>query len=393
MTHPLFLLFGYPIGLLEIAAGGVAFCALVLFIMAIGLIRAGGARRLEAELAAERQREIDDKMAALSQINAELSGRLRGMGDALTSRQGELARLLTDRLDAVGHRVGQGLESSGRFTADQLTKLSERLAVIDKAQEKLTGMTQEVVSLKDILANKQSRGAFGQGRMEAIVRDGLHASAYEFQATLSNGSRPDCLIRLPGDERAMAVDAKFPLEAFTALKDATNDMEREHAGRRVRTDLAKHIKDIADKYLLSGETQDLALLFVPSESIYADLNSHFDDVIQRAHRARVIIVSPSLLMMAIQVMQSLVRDRRMQEQTHLIQREVRSLLDDLRRLGDRVAKLDAHFRQAQEDVAQITTSTEKLVRRGSRIDQLELDPQSAPQSTPSAAPSLRNAAE
>ncbi|MDT2019229.1 DNA recombination protein RmuC [Methylocella sp. CPCC 101449] len=371
----------------------MAFCALVLFIMAIGLIRAGGARRLEAELAAERQREIDDKMAALSQINAELSGRLRGMGDALTSRQGELARLLTDRLDAVGHRVGQGLESSGRFTADQLTKLSERLAVIDKAQEKLTGMTQEVVSLKDILANKQSRGAFGQGRMEAIVRDGLHASAYEFQATLSNGSRPDCLIRLPGDERAMAVDAKFPLEAFTALKDATNDMEREHAGRRVRTDLAKHIKDIADKYLLSGETQDLALLFVPSESIYADLNSHFDDVIQRAHRARVIIVSPSLLMMAIQVMQSLVRDRRMQEQTHLIQREVRSLLDDLRRLGDRVAKLDAHFRQAQEDVAQITTSTEKLVRRGSRIDQLELDPQSAPQSTPSAAPSLRNAAE
>jgi DNA recombination protein RmuC len=383
MEKPLFLLANHPVTLLEIAAGGILLCVFLLIGIVISVARAGRARQLEASLATERQREIDDKMAELSQINAELSGRLRGMGETLSSRQGDLARLMADRLDSVGQRVGQGLEASGKTTAEQLSKLSERLAVIDAAQERLTGMTQEVVSLKDILANKQTRGAFGQGRMEAIVRDGLHPSAFEFQATLSNGSRPDCLIRLPGDDRAIVVDAKFPLEAFTALKDAENDAEREVARRRVRTDLGKHVKDISEKYLLAGETQDLAMLFVPAESIYGDLNEHFDDVMQKASRARVIIVSPSLLMMAIQVMQTMVRDRRMQEQTHLIQREVRTLLDDVRRLSDRVAKLDTHFRQAQDDIGQIVTSTEKLVRRGARIDQMELD-QPAAASPPAA---------
>jgi len=383
MEKPLFLLANHPVTLLEIAAGGILLCVFLLIGVVISVARAGRARQLEASLATERQREIDDKMAELSQINAELSGRLRGMGETLSSRQGDLARLMADRLDSVGQRVGQGLEASGKNTAEQLSKLSERLAVIDAAQERLTGMTQEVVSLKDILANKQTRGAFGQGRMEAIVRDGLHPSAFEFQATLSNGSRPDCLIKLPGDDRAIVVDAKFPLEAFTALKDADNDAERDVARRRVRTDLGKHVKDISEKYLLAGETQDLAMLFVPAESIYGDLNEHFDDVMQKASRARVIIVSPSLLMMAIQVMQTMVRDRRMQEQTHLIQREVRTLLDDVRRLSDRVGKLDAHFRQAQDDIGQIVTSTEKLVRRGARIDQMELD-QPAAASPPAA---------
>jgi DNA recombination protein RmuC len=388
MEKTLFLLGNHPVTLLEIAAGGIFLSIFLLIAIVISVLRSGRARRLEASLATERQREIDDKMAALSQINAELSGRLRGMGETLSSRQGDLARLMADRLDSVGQRVGQGLEASGKTTAEHLSKLSERLAVIDAAQERLTGMTQEVISLKDILSNKQTRGAFGQGRMEAIVRDGLHASAFEFQATLSNGSRPDCLIRLPGDDRAIVVDAKFPLEAFTALKDAANDDERELARRRVRADLGKHVKDISEKYLLAGETQDLAMLFVPAESIYGDLNEHFDDVVQKASRARVIIVSPSLLMMAIQVMQTMVRDRRMQEQTHLIQREVRSLLDDVRRLSDRVGKLDTHFRQAQEDVGLIVTSTEKLVRRGARIDQLELDQPAA-----GTLPALRNAAE
>lgn len=383
MEKTLFLLGNHPVTLLEIAAGGIFLSVFLLVAIVVSVMRGGRARRLEAELASERQREIDDKMAALSQINAELSGRLRGMGETLSSRQGDLARLMADRLDSVGQRVGQGLEASGKTTAEQLSKLSERLAVIDAAQERLTGMTQEVVSLKDILANKQTRGAFGQGRMEAIVRDGLHPSAFEFQATLSNGSRPDCLIKLPGDDRAIVVDAKFPLEAFTALKDATNDAERDVARRRVRTDLGKHVKDISEKYLLSGETQDLAMLFVPAESIYGDLNEHFDDLIQKASRAKVIIVSPSLLMMAIQVMQTMVRDRRMQEQTHLIQREVRTLLDDVRRLSDRVGKLDAHFRQAQDDIGLIVTSTEKLVRRGTRIDQMELDQPAA--ATPPAA--------
>ena len=194
-----------------------------------------------------------------------------------------------------------GSKAHAQTTGDNLGKLNERLAVIDAAQARLTGMTEEVVSLKDILANKQARGAFGQGRMEAIVRDGLPSGAYEFQFTLSNKARPDCVIRLPGDPRLLAVDAKFPLEAFTAFKRARAATRRARRAARVRADVGKHVKDIAERYLLPGETQDIALMFVPSESIYSDLVEHFDDVVQKAHRARVVIVSPSLMMMAIQV--------------------------------------------------------------------------------------------
>jgi DNA recombination protein RmuC len=323
--------------------------------------------------ARERQEKLDAKLALIQHANAELTGRLTTMSEVLTSRQSDLARFVADRLDSVGARVGHDLDSTSRATVEKLATLNERLAVIDSAQARLTGLTQEIVGLKDILGNKQSRGAFGQGRMEAIVRDGLPPAAYEFQPTLSNGTRPDCIIRLPGDERAMVVDAKFPLEAFTAFRDAKSEEQRRAAMQRVKTDVGRHVKDIAERYLLPGETQDLALLFVPSESIYADLNEYFDDVVQKAHRARVVIVSPSLLMMAIQIMQAIVRDAQMREQAHLIQSEVRKLIDDVGRLRERVAKLDQHFHQAQDCVVQIVTSTDKIARRGQRIDALDFD--------------------
>jgi len=212
--------FGVPftgLGLL-LAACGLALALLI--VIAISVLRAGSARALEAALVAERQNEADDKMAELTRLNAELTGRLRSMAEVMTSRQTDLARIMADRLDAVGARVGQGLEQGARSTADHLAKLGERLAVIDRAQEGLTGLTKEMLGLKEILANKQSRGAFGQGRMEAIVRDNLSADAFAFQHVLSNRNRPDCVIRLPGDDRLMVVDAKFPLEAFTAFRAA-----------------------------------------------------------------------------------------------------------------------------------------------------------------------------
>ena len=375
--------FGVPftgLGLL-LAACGLTLALLI--VIAISVLRAGSARALEAALAAERQNEADDKMAELTRLNAELTGRLRSMAEVMTSRQTDLARIMADRLDAVGARVGQGLEQGARSTADHLAKLGERLAVIDRAQEGLTGLTKEMLGLKEILANKQSRGAFGQGRMEAIVRDNLSADAFAFQHVLSNRNRPDCVIRLPGDDRLMVVDAKFPLEAFTAFRAADSDASRREAGARLRSDVGKHIRDIAERYFVPGETQDLALLFVPAESIYADLQEHFDDLVQKAHRARVMVVSPSLLMMAIQVMQSIVRDQRMREQAHLIQTEVRHLLTDVGRLRERVGKLDGHFRQAQDDVGQIATSADKIAKRGERIDQLEF---SEPQAVKAAAP-------
>jgi DNA recombination protein RmuC len=371
MDRLLFSAGGLPVTLAYALFAAVALLLLLLTIATVALIRGSRARTRVAEEALKRQREFDERMGELARNGSELAGRVQAFAEALGSRQADLARLVSERLDAVGTRVGQGLESQTRATGDHLAKLNERLAVIDAAQAKLTGLTQEVVGLKDILANKQARGAFGQGRMEAIVKDGLPPSAYEFQYTLSNRNRPDCIIRLPGDDRVLVIDAKFPLEAFSALKAADSDELRKQALARVRNDIGKHVRDICERYFVPGETQDLAVLFVPSESVYADLAEHFDDLVQKAHRARVIIVSPSLLMMAIQVLQALVRDARVRDQAHLIQKEVQLLVDDVGRLRTRVTKLDTHFRQAQEDVAAITTSTDKIARRGDKIEQID----------------------
>ena len=367
MNPTLVVVYGYPVTFAH-ALGAIAVLLLALI---LALLRANAARRRDAEAAEAGRRELEAQLAALAQSNAELGGRLGSMSEWLGSRQADLARVMSERLDNVSARLGAGLESHAQTTGANLSKLNERLAVIDAAQARMVGMTEEVVSLKDILANKQTRGAFGQGRMEAIVSDGLPVGAYEFQATLSNKARPDCVIRLPGDSRVLAVDAKFPLEAFTLFNEAREDDSRKAAMARVRADVGKHVKDIAERYLLPGETQDIALMFVPSESIYSDLVEHFDDVVQKAHRSRVVIVSPSLMMMAIQVTQAILRDARMRESAHAIHAEVGKLLNDVRLLAERTAKLEGHFRQAQEDVGLIATSTEKVTRRAARIDAME----------------------
>ncbi|KUL93222.1 DNA recombinase [Bosea sp. WAO] len=373
MNQIAFVLLERPVSWAE-AAFGFAGLTLLLLVLALLFSWRGGRRHAaEAAAAAERAREMDDKVAEMNRMQSELTGRMQTMAEILSTRQGDLARLVADRIDGLRQQVGAGLEQNVRQTNESLGKLQERLAVIDSAQKNLTELTGEVVTLKDVLANKQARGAYGQGRMEAIIRDGLPAAFFSFQPTLSNGRRPDCLVTLPGDGRGLVIDAKFPLESFTLLRAARGDEAKKQAAARVRGDVGQHIKDIAERYFLPGETQDMALLFVPSEAIYADLHEHFDDVIQRAHRARVMIVSPSLLALAIQLMQSLVRDARMREEARVIQSEVGKLLDDVRRLGDRVDKLDTHFRQAQEDVGLIKTSAGKVTGRAERIGALEFD--------------------
>jgi len=357
----------------HLVAGMAASSLLLLLVVTVLLLRTRRDKALEAALAEERDREMDDKVAELTRIQAEMTGRMQTMAEVFGSRQSDFVRMISERIDGLQHRVGQGLEASTRHQSENLSKLNERLAVIDAAQQNLSNLTGELVGLKDILANKQARGAYGQGRMEAIIRDGLPANAFEFQATLSNRTRPDCLVRLPGDGRGLVIDAKFPLEGFTSFRDARDESARARAAARVRNDMLVHVKDIAEKYLIPGETQDIAMLFVPAESIYADLAEHFDDVVQKAHRARVVIVSPSLLALAIQVMQTLVRDARIREEARVIQTEVQKLLEDVGRLESRVAKLDAHFRQAQDDVTQIRVSTEKIAKRGERIETLEFE--------------------
>lgn len=352
--------------------------AVLLFWLALSLGRASRERSMEAAATAERQREIDDKIAEIARLQAEMKGGVSSSLQGLGERQIDFARLVSERLEGLQHRVGQGLTDNAEKTTANLAQLNERLAVIDSAQKRLADLTGEMIGLKDILSNKQARGAYGQGRMEAIVRDGLPAGAYAFQPTLSNKSRPDCTVTLAGDTRPLVIDAKFPLEGFTALREARGDEERVRAASRVKADIGVHVRAIAEKYILPGETQDMALMFVPSEAIYADLMEHFEDVVQGAHRARVMIVSPSLLSLAIQVMQSLVRDARMRDEARKIQVEVGRLLADVVRLRDRTEKLDTHFRQASEDVAGIKTSADKIAKRGERIEALEFDDRAAP---------------
>jgi DNA recombination protein RmuC len=273
------------------------------------------------------------------------------------------------------------MEQTTRNTMDSLRVLHERLGIIDNAHKNLTDLTSQVTTLRDVLANKQSRGAFGQARMEAIVQDGMPKGSYEFQYTLSSGKRPDCVVFLP-DTRPLCIDAKFPLEAVTALHDARTDDEKKVATHRLRADVMKHVSDIAEKYLIAGETQDTALMFVPSESVYAEIHDGFDDVIQKAYRARVVLVSPSLLMLAIQVMQQILKDARMRDAADQIRTEVLNLGDDLCRLRDRVLKLQNHFTQANEDVRQILISADKIEKRAGRIEELDFSKTEAPAETP-----------
>jgi DNA recombination protein RmuC len=350
----------------------VVIATLVVLLLVAMLLRRGSRRTRQDE-------EAQEQLSELIRMQSEMQGRLSAMTEAFSTRQGELNQAVNQRLDGMTHRIGATITEQTKSTHDNLRQLQERLAVIDAAQNNIQNLAKDVVGLQAILSNKQTRGAFGQGRMETIVADGLPLGAYAFQVTLSNGSRPDCTVRMPNGAPPLVVDAKFPLEAWNAFREATAPEARRAAGQQFRRDMDVHIRDISEKYFLPGETQDTAFLFVPSESIFAEIHEHFDAVIHKAQRARIVIVSPSLLMLSIQVIQAVLKDQRMREQAHLIQGEVASLMEDLGRLDERTRKLQAHFLAAQKDVEQIVTSNEKLARRGGRIAALELEAPPAPE--------------
>ena len=307
---------------------------------------------------------------AAEQRLTELNTRLDAMGSWLQNSHSQLQHTVNTRLDAVTQNLGESMKTSTKNTTDHLQQLFARLAVIDSAQKNITDLASTVTSLQKVFDNKQRRGAFGQGRMEAIVADGLPQGAYEFQFTLSNNSRPDCCIHMP-DKRHLIIDAKFPLEATTALENAKTDDERLQATRQLRQNLGKHIDDIAGKYLIKGETQDVAFMFIPSESMFAELYDTFDDVLQKGYRAGVIIVSPSLLMLAIQVVQQIQKDARMRAAADKILTEVGLLIEDVQRMRDRVENLDKHFGQANADIKQIVISADKILSRGEKIQDVE----------------------
>jgi DNA recombination protein RmuC len=344
----------------------------ILVMLALAALAVLALMALSVTLIVHMSRRRRDAAAQAGEI-AELKGRLQTFAEISVARQGDIARAVNERLDRMTHRVGSDLSETSRKTHDSIAKLNERLAVIDTAQKNLTDLSTNMVSLQEILANKQARGAFGQMRMEAIVKDGLPKGAYTFQPTLSNGKRPDCLLRLPNTSAGVVIDAKFPLEGFEAFRTARAPEEKKEAARRVRLDVSRHVDAIAERYFIAGETQDTAILFVPSEAIYADLAEHFSDLVQKAHRARIVICAPNMLMLAVQTMQAILKDVKMREQAHLIQREVAHLMEDMTRFRERVLDLQRHFGQANADIEKILTSSEKIARRGSKIETLDLE--------------------
>ena len=330
---------------------------------------ADAAQRLadaQAGLAGRLSQMADSQQAAQTQLQSQLAERLQAQERAVT-------KMLDERLAEVTRRVGENLQRSSEKASEGMTALHERLAVIDAAQKNLTDLSAEVVSLQDILSNKQARGAIGQTQMEDLVRNMLPPGAFGFQVTLSNGKRADCVIHLPNPPGMIAVDSKYPHEAFMALMNAKDDIARKQAEAQFRANVLTHIRDIADKYIVPGETADSAIMFVPAESVFATLHDQFGDVVEQGFRRRVYIVSPTTLMATLNTVRAVLKDAQMREQAHLLQEHIGKMMEDVQRLDDRVRKLGTHFAQTQADVDLVLKSTERIVARGEKIADIELE--------------------
>ncbi|MGB1546922.1 MAG: DNA recombination protein RmuC [Alphaproteobacteria bacterium] len=289
----------------------------------------------------------------------------------LSQRLQEQERVIGERLEQVSRRLSDGLVQSTDKTTKTMAELQERLVVIDAAQKNIAELSGQVVGLQDILANKQARGAFGEVQLQDLVQSVLPASAYRFQAQLGNNRRADCLIDLPNPPGPIAIDAKFPLESYRALLKSETAVEKKKADKEFRVAIRKHITDIADRYIVAGETADSALMFLPSEAVYAELHTNYQDVVDQANRSRVWIVSPTTLWATLTTIRAILRDVHMREQAHVIQKEVMALLEDVQRLDQRVHHLQSHFRQAEGDIRDIQISTRKVTGRAERIGELE----------------------
>lgn len=310
----------------------------------------------------------DDLVKHMALSQAELAGRLQVMQEG----QAQMSRSMEERLETVTKRLGDGLTEHSKSTGDVIKQVHERLAVIDSAQKNLTDLSDQVMGLQSILSNKQARGAFGEIQLNDLVKDVLPPSAYSFQATLSNGKRADCLLRLPNPPGSIVIDAKFPLESYLALRDAKDDDARKVATRSFGTDVMNHVRAISEKYIVPGETAESALMFLPSEAVYAELHASLPDVVEKSYRARVWIVSPTTLMATLNTVRAVLKDARMREQAGVIQTEVLKLFEDVLRLDKRVTNLQTHFGQAQKDIGEIQTSSAKITSRAQRIEDIQL---------------------
>ena len=346
---------------------GLALAALIWWVTAAR--KSGQSNRL----AEQEMGLLVKQLQALSDGQERLSGGLHHVSEANAKAQTNMLALMEQRLAQVQQQLSENMHGSARRTAQSLGDLQQRLATIDKAQENITKLSGDVLSLQDILSNKQTRGAFGEIQLHDIVIKALPQDSFTMQATLSNGRRADCIIHLPNPPGPIAIDSKFPLEAYEAMRRASTEADLAEAARQFRTALRKHIRDISEKYIIEGETADGALMFLPSEAVYAEIHANFPDLVRESFAARVWIVSPTTCMATLNTMRAILKDARMRAQAGSIRRELGLLYQDVDRLGTRVENLDRHFGQAAKDLSEIKISSEKAGRRARRLDNFDFE--------------------
>ena len=339
-----------------------------LFLLLLMAVRASMRTAKLAEPLAQQMGALGQRVQALGEGQERLAGGLHHVSEAQSQAQTSMLQLMEQRLALVQQQMNENLHGSARRTAQSLGDLQQRLSAIDKAQDNITKLSGDVLSLQDILSNKQTRGAYGEIQLNDIVTKALPSDSYTLQATLSNGNRPDCLIHLPNPPGHIVIDSKFPLESYEALRKAKTDRELNEAAKFLRSSIKKHIKDISSKYIIEGETADGALMFLPSEAVYAELHANFPELVRDGFAARVWIVSPTTCMATLNTMRAILKDARMREQAGAIRRELGLLFQDVERLGTRVENLDRHFGQAAKDLSEIKISSDKAGRRARRLD-------------------------
>ena len=348
----------------------VAGVVLAVFVLLLMILRAAG--RQPAAL----MREIGwlaQRVQGLADGQERLAGGLHHVSEGQVLSQTAMLQLMEQRLAEVQRAMGEALQGTSLRTARSLGDLHQRLEVIDKAQANIEKLSGNVLNLQDILSNKQARGAFGEIQLNDIVGKALPSDAFTLQASLSNGRRADCLIHLPQPPGPIVVDAKFPLEAYEALRRAETPRQVQDAGAMLRASVRAHIRAISERYIIEGETADGALMFLPSEAVYAELHANFPEVVRDGFAAKVWIVSPTTCMAVLNTMRAVLKDARMREQAGAIRRELGELYKDMQRLGDRVGSLDRHFGQAVKDIEEIKISSDKAGKRARRLDNFDFE--------------------
>jgi DNA recombination protein RmuC len=350
-------------------AGGL----LLLVLLLLSVMRRAGRSAEVAEILAQQMGGMAQRVQALSDGQHQLFGGLTSVSEAQAQQQAKTIQLMEKRLQAVTESLNQNLTSSARSTAQSLGELQQRLKTIDKAQENITKLSGDVLSLQDILSNKQTRGAFGEIQLNDIVSKALPSDSYSFQHTLSNGRRADCLIHLPNPPGPIVIDSKFPLEPYERLRAAKSESDLAAAARELRAAIKGHIKAISERYIIEGETADGALMFLPSEAVYAELHANFAELVREGFAARVWIVSPTTCMATLNTMRAILKDARMREQAGAIRTTLRLLHRDVELVAERVDKLNTHFGQARADLEGISTAAERAGKRAAKLDNFDFE--------------------